>query len=127
MGARALDAPYGRRVNHHPEETAVHVQVVNLKLHDLSDADYRQACDGLAPVFAEVPGLISKVWLADEATNTYGGIYTWVDRAAMEAFASSDLFRAIAANPNFVDITSRDFSVLAGPTSVTRARIPAAA
>jgi hypothetical protein len=109
------------------KETAVHVQIVNLKLHDLSDSDYRQACDGLAPVFAEVPGLISKVWLADEATNTYGGIYTWVDRAAMDAFASSDLFRAIAANPNFVDITSRDFSVLAGPTSVTRARIPAAA
>lgn len=105
----------------------MHVQIVNLKLHDLSDSDYRQACDGLAPVFAEVPGLISKVWLADEATNTYGGIYTWVDRAAMEAFASSDLFRAIAANPNFVDITSRDFSVLAGPTSITRARIPAAA
>jgi hypothetical protein len=109
------------------EGDAVHIQIVNLSLQDLSDTDYRQACDGLAPVFADVPGLISKVWLADEATNTYGGIYTWVDRAAMEAFASSDLFRAIAANPNFVDITSRDFSVLAGPTSVTRARVPAAA
>jgi hypothetical protein len=127
MHARGLDAPYGRCVNHHPEETTVHVQIVNLNLKDLSDSDYRQACDGLAPVFAEVSGLISKVWLADEATNTYGGIYTWVDRAAMEAFASSDLFRAIAANPNFVNITSRDFSVLAGPTRVTRARIPAAA
>ena len=105
----------------------MHIQIVNLHLKDLSDSDYRQACDGFAPAFAEVPGLISKVWLADEATNTYGGIYTWADRAAMVAFASSDLFKAIAANPNFVDITSRDFSVLAGPTSVTQARIPAAA
>lgn len=105
----------------------MYIQIVTLNLKDLSDTDYRQACDGLAPVIADVPGLISKVWLADEATNTYGGVYAWVDRAAMEAFASSDLFKAIATNPNFVDITARDFSVLEGPTSVTQARMPAAA
>jgi len=105
----------------------MNVQIVNFNLRDLSDGDYRKACDRLAPVLADVPGLISKVWLADEAANTYGGIYTWTDRAAMEMFASSDLFKGIAANPNFANITSRDFSVLAGPTAVTRARIPAAA
>ena len=105
----------------------MHIQIVTLNLKDVSDSDYRQACDGLAPVFAEVPGLISKVWLADQASNTYGGVYTWVDRTAMAAFATSDLFKAIAANPNFANITSRDFSVLAGPTGVTQARIPAAA
>ncbi len=42
------------------------IQVVNFNLKDLSDADYRSACDGLAPELARVPGLISKVWLADE-------------------------------------------------------------
>ena len=46
------------------------IQVVNFNLKDLSDADYRSACDGLAPELARVPGLISKVWLADKATNT---------------------------------------------------------
>jgi hypothetical protein len=105
----------------------VHIQVVNFHLKDLSDADYRSACDGWAPAFAAVPGLISKVWLADAATNTYGGIYTWTDRAAMEAFASSDLFKAVVGNPNLADITSRDFSILAGPGAVTQARVPAAA
>jgi hypothetical protein len=105
----------------------MHVQIVNFNLQDLSDGDYRRACDGLAPVFADVPGLVSKTWLADEATNTYGGIYTWVDRAAMEAFASSDLFKSVASNPNFANITSRDFAVLAGPTAITQARILTAA
>jgi putative monooxygenase ydhR len=109
------------------EESDMHVQIVNFNLRDLSDGDYRTVCDGLAPVFADVPGLISKVWLADEAANTYGGVYTWTDRAAMETFATSDLFKGIAANPNFANITSRDFSVLAGPTVITQARIPAAA
>lgn len=105
----------------------MHVQVVTFHLKDLSDADYRSACDGWAPAFAAVPGLLSKIWLADEATNTYGGIYTWVDRAAMAAFAESDLFKAVAANPNLADITSRDFSILDGPGVITAARVPAAA
>ena len=42
-----------------------------------------------------MPGLISKVWLANPATNTYGGVYTWRDRASMEAFARSELFQGI--------------------------------
>ena len=84
----------------------MHVQVVNLHLKDLSDAEYRRA---------------------DEATNTYGGIYTWTDRDAMNAFAASDLFKSIVANPNLVGITSRDFSILEGPGVVTRSRVPAAA
>ena len=105
----------------------MHVQIVNFNLRDLSDSDYRNVCDGLAPVFADVPGLVSKTWLADETTNTYGGIYTWTDRAAMEAFASSDLFKSVAANPSFANITSRDFSILAGPTAITQPRIGAAA
>lgn len=105
----------------------MHIQIVTFNLEDIRDADYRRACDGLAPVFAEVPGLISKVWLADEESNTYGGIYTWVDSAAMETYLQSDLFKAVAANPNFVDITSRDFSVLEGPTKVTQGPLAVAA
>jgi hypothetical protein len=100
---------------------------VNFQLKDLSDSDDRAACDGWAPAFAAVHGLISKVWLADEASNTSGGIYTWADRAAMVAFASSDLFQAVEGNPNLVDITSHDFSILEGPGVVTQARIATAA
>jgi quinol monooxygenase YgiN len=103
------------------------IQVVNFNLKGLSDADYRSACDGLAPELARVPGLISKVWLADEASNTYGGVYTWVDRQAMDAFARSDFFKAFATNPSFANITSRAFGVLEGPSQVTRTSVPIAA
>ena len=33
----------------------MHIQIVNLNLKDLSDSDYRQACDGYAPLFARCP------------------------------------------------------------------------
>ena len=103
------------------------IQVVTFKLKDLSDVDYRSACDGLAPELARVPGLLSKVWLADKASNTYGGVYTWVDRQAMDAFARSDFFKAFATNPNFANITSSVFGILEGPSRVTRASIAIAA
>lgn len=105
----------------------MHIQIVNFNLKDISDADYRSACDGLADVFARVPGLISKVWLANEDANTYGGVYTWVDRAAMEAYLRSDIFNTLAANPIFANITSADFDVLDGPSRITQARATAAA
>lgn len=103
------------------------IQVVNFNLKDLSDADYRSACDGFAPELARVPGLISKVWLADEASNTYGGVYTWVDQQAMDAFARSDFFHAFATNPNFASITSTTFGILEGPSRITRTPVAVAA
>lgn len=99
----------------------MHIQIVEYGLRDINDADYRSACDGLARVLARVPGLISMAWVADEATNTYGGVYIWVDRGAMEAYLRSDIFNAVAADPNLVDITSRDFDALEGPSRTTYA------
>jgi hypothetical protein len=99
----------------------MHCQIITFSLKDLSDADYRSACEGLATVLSELPGLISIVWVADQATNTYGGVYTWVDRLAMEAYLRSDIFMAIAADPDLAGITSRDFEILERPTRVTQA------
>jgi hypothetical protein len=105
----------------------VHIQIVTFQLANLADDEYRLACDSLAPTFAAVPGLLSKVWLADTSSRTYGGVYTWADRASMDAFAAGDLFASVAANPSFVGITSHDFSVIDGPSRVTAIRIPTAA
>ena len=98
----------------------MHVQVVNFHLQGIDEAGFAEMCDGLAPAFRDVPGMLSKIWLADPATNTYGGVYTWRDRAAMEEYARSDLFKAVLSHPNFADITSRDYGILEGPTAVTR-------
>ena len=77
----------------------MHVQIVNFRLEAMTDREYREVCDSLAPAFAALPGLVSKTWLADEASNTYGGVYTWRDRQAMEAFADTDLFKGFVADP----------------------------
>ena len=98
----------------------MHVQVVNFQLKNMDDQQFRTMCDELAPTFAAVPGMIAKIWLADPASGTYGGVYTWEDEAAFLAYTRSELFAAVARNPNFANVTSRDFAAIEGPTRVTR-------
>jgi len=98
----------------------MYIQIVTLHLRDLSEDAFRQACQQLAPVIAEVPGLISKVFLANATTNTYGGVYAWRDRSAMESFKASEIFQGLAANPNLVDVGSEEFGVFEEPTRITR-------
>jgi hypothetical protein len=96
------------------------VQIVTFQLDGIDDEAYGGMCDELASAFAAVPGLASKLWLADRDANTYGGVYVWSDAAAQAAYARSDLFAAVAGHPNLAGMTSRAFDVLAGPTAVTR-------
>jgi Putative mono-oxygenase ydhR len=98
----------------------VHVQIITFSLEDISEHDYRNQVDPIAPAFAGLPGLVSKTWLASPETNTYGGVYVWRDLQAMEDYRGTDLYKGMLANPHLDDITVRDFAVLENPTRVTR-------
>jgi quinol monooxygenase YgiN len=108
------------------EERTMHIQIINFNLKDMTDAELRSTADEVAPAFASVPGLLSKVWLADVAKNTYGGVYIWQDAAAMQAYLASELGKGVLGNPHFANLTTRDFEVLSGPTTVTGGPLAAA-
>ena len=97
----------------------MHIQVINFNIK-VSGEDYEKGAMELAPVFADLPGLVSKHWLADEATNTYGGVYIWADKKSFEAYVAGEIFAAVKDNPDFENVTSNDFSVLDAPTKITR-------
>jgi hypothetical protein len=97
----------------------MHVLIVNFSLVDVSEAGYRQQADGLAPRFTQIPGLISKIWLANAETNTYGGVYLFEDRAALDAFRESETVRAMAANPHFGNLSIRAFGTIEEATAIT--------
>ena len=101
-------------------ETDMELLIVEFNLEDLGAADYRRSCEEEASAFAGVPGLVSKTWLADEAANTYGGVYLFVDRDAMDAYIRSDLFRAMSTDPHLVNVTARTFGILEAPSRITR-------
>ena len=98
----------------------MHIQIINFNLEGVSEQEYRNLCDQLAPNFADLPGLVSKSWLADPASNTYGGVYFWRDKESMVNFTKTELFNSVATHPNLANIASKDFEILEGPTRVTR-------
>ena len=96
------------------------IQVVNFNLEGINHDDFLQIADTAAPAFAEVPGLVSKIWLCDQENNTYGGVYTWENEQVMETFSKSELFNnALVNNPNFVNLSVKDFGILDGPSKIT--------
>jgi heme-degrading monooxygenase HmoA len=103
----------------------MHVQIINFGLGDIDEEEYRTQVEPIAPAFAGLPGLVSKTWLANEETNTYGGVYVWREREAMETYKETDLYKGMLANPHLTGITVKDFSVLDGPTRITRGMVEA--
>jgi hypothetical protein len=99
-----------------------HIQVVTFQLAGLEPDAYRAHVEASAPAFTEIPGLRAKAWLANPSTNTYGGVYAWESRQAMEAYVSGPIFGALLANRGIAHVTTRDFDVLERPTVITRRR-----
>jgi hypothetical protein len=97
----------------------VHVQIINFHLKGISEEDYRRHCEAIAPAFANLPGLVWKAWLAHPETNTYGGVYVWRGREAMEDYKKTDIYKGMLANPHLDGVTSKDFAVLENPTRAT--------
>ena len=103
----------------------MHILVVNFNLKDITEEDYLGLVEPIAPAFAGLPGLISKTWLANAETNTYGGVYVWSDRGAMEAYKETDIYKGMQANPHFENVTVTDFAVVENATRVTRGHVEA--
>src|SRR3954463_5211635 len=101
-------------------EVAVQILIVNFNLDGLSEEDFARSCDELAPAFAAVPGLASKVWLADRAEGTFGGGYTFDSETAVDDYLQWGLFAGGGSAPGLVNFSVRRFGVLDGPTRVPR-------
>jgi hypothetical protein len=97
----------------------IFIQVIQFRLAALSEAEYRAHAERLAPLFSNMPGLLSKVWLANADTNTYGGVYTWRDHASLEQYRASEIYARLVANPGLADFSDREFAILPEPTRVS--------
>ncbi|NTU84434.1 MAG: YdhR family protein [Chloroflexales bacterium] len=97
----------------------MHVLIITFELAGLDAATYAAHASLMAPRFAAMPGLVSKVFLADPATNTYGGVYLWASREDLDAYLASETYRALQANPAFAPLTVRAFATLAEASAQT--------
>ena len=94
----------------------MHILIINFSLDGISHEEYCKVADELAPVFSEVAGLKSKVWLADQENNVYGGVYTFESQQALDDYCGGELFAGVGSNPNFTNISVKSFGTLEGPS-----------
>jgi len=91
--------------------------LVRLVLWSLADSDASIAdlrCylrDESVAQFADVPGLLFKAWVSDEATERWGAIYVWESVEASEQelpFRARDL---IGRDPDVIDLFDLEATV----------------
>src|ERR1051325_11428028 len=97
-------------------------QIITYQLKDISQAEYlKQMVEPDAPLIANVKGLISKVWLADQEKNSYGGFYLWESKSAMEDFMHSDMVKAVVSRPFVKNVSAVDWEGNKQASIITRA------
>jgi heme-degrading monooxygenase HmoA len=96
----------------------MYLQVVTYGLGGVSESEYLDVANEVAPRFSGMPGLQAKIWLEDRDLGRYGALYVWDDKESMERFMASDL--AEETNPDFVEVESEGFGILENLTAQTQ-------
>ena len=98
----------------------MHIQIINFNLSKISCSEYEAAATEAAQLISEIPGLISKRWLANEETNTYGSNYFWETKKHMQDWIDSQIFKDIRSNPAFANAKVTYFKMIESLSAVTR-------
>jgi hypothetical protein len=91
--------------------------LVRLVLWSLADSDAtiadlrRYLRDESVAQFADVPGLLFKAWVSDEATERWGAIYVWESVEASEQELPSRARELIGRDPDVIDLFDLEATV----------------
>lgn len=97
----------------------MHVQMVTFGLNGVTEDEYHRGCQDETGVFADLPGLLAKVWLRKPEKNVFGAVYLWADRASCEAYTAGPVFRSIQEDSSLSDVVSEDYDVYEDLSAVT--------
>lgn len=98
----------------------MHVQVVTFGLKGISEERYHEGCKGETGAFADLPGLLSKIWLRNTETGSYGAVYLWRDKESYQSYLAGEIFKSIQQDPTLTEVRSHDFEVYDDLTKKTQ-------
>ena len=100
----------------------MHAVLVAFRPVEMSQKGFRELADEVAPAFAAIPGMLTKIWLdaSDAEVPSGGGFYLFETEVDAERYLASDLFRSgVSENPHLRDVEVQSLPVLDGPTAQT--------
>lgn len=98
----------------------MHALFVNFTVPDKTPDEVIELVEPLVPSFANLPGNLAKIWLADTDAGRYGALYLWREADDMNAYLASDLWQAVKDHPAFADFDVRPFAVIEPFTKATQ-------
>lgn len=96
----------------------MYVHIVTYNLSGVREEDYIDIAHQVAPQFSAIGGLHAKVWLRNSEKNSYGAVYFWEDRQAMERFEASELFEG--TYQGFANVVSEGYEIYEHLTRATQ-------
>ncbi len=87
---------------------------------NVSRSEIENAFRPLASTFANMPGLLWKVWLMNEADKEAGGIYLFEDKSSVQKFLAGEIVAGMKKNPALSNLGVKQFEPIEDLTKITR-------
>ncbi|MCG3675268.1 YdhR family protein [Aliarcobacter butzleri] len=97
----------------------MYITYVTFNLSGIDENAYSEAVKSLASSYAQVPGLISKIWIKQSNSGTYGGMYFWSSKKDYENYLKSELYKTVSNHPNLVNFNTVCYEDMPEGTSIT--------
>lgn len=98
----------------------MYVQIITFRLNGPTAEEFAALSDHVAPQYASVEGLVSKIFLRDpDDDGAYGGVYLWESREAADVYVREGLAAHLVESPDFADVHVRVYAVVPGPTAIS--------
>lgn len=97
---------------------------VNFSLNMTID-DYQGLADSLSDTFANLPGLVWKIWLLNETEQEAGGLYLFDSDASMQAYLDGPIVAALKSHPAITNLNVKQFDVMPEVTAASRGPVTA--
>jgi len=92
---------------------------INFKFNVMR-SEYEELASSLAQAFAEVPGLVWKIWIMNGAEREAGGVYLFDRGESLQQFLASELAASVQTHPAVSEFSAKIFEVMDAATEVTR-------
>jgi hypothetical protein len=88
----------------------MHILVINFNAETTPD-QFNDLVKEDAPIFAAIDGLIHKNFIFNHEKKTYGGVYMFESKSALNAYLDSDIYKSIIENPDWSNHLIRHYEV----------------
>ncbi|MDH3269052.1 MAG: YdhR family protein [Ignavibacteria bacterium] len=86
----------------------------------VSSGEYEQAVNSLVDQFANLPGLMWKIWIMNENKKEAGGIYLFEDEASLNEFLTGSLAKTVTSHPALSNFSVKPFTIMHDLTEITQ-------